>query len=315
MHRHPEKPSENNPQQLVPNENLASMPEIIISKEVESQLKGQELNQIVIDSKLELKTKLQTLEAEQKKFEVKSEHVSRKNSIDDSSQKPQPQQKKGIITWFSGVFTKDKKEIKPSTEDEENKIVPAKENKDLVKDKKETKLNEDEENKTAIKENKEFTKEKDKRTSILEDEESKLILKEIKDSSQTKDKEIQEERIINDSIKDAQEFVLNEVKAENNDENKGEKIPTSELIEDEEEEENPVEMSICAHLINQKNEEDLTEIFNSNKVNEEQYFKDPIKVLTNPNLMVKIDEHLYEWKIAEPLIIAKLVFHQVENWF
>ena len=282
------------------------MPEIIISKEVESQLKGQESNQIVIDPKLEDKTKLQILEAEQKKFEVKSEHVSRKNSIDDSSLKPQLQQKKGIITWFSGVFTKDKKEIKPSIEDEESKM-PAKENKDLVKDKKETKPNEDEENKTTI-------KEKDKRTSILEDEESKLIiLKENKDSSQTKDKEMQE-RIINNSFKDAQEFVLNEVKAENNDENQGEKIPSSEIIEDKEEEENPVEMSICAHLINQKNEEDLTEIFNSNKVNEEQYFKDPIKVLTNPNLMVKIDDHLYEWKIAEPLIIAKLVFHQVDDW-
>ena len=285
------------------------MPEIIISKEVDSQLKGQESIQILIDPKLEDKTKLQILEAEQKKFEVKSEHVSRKNSIDDSSQKPQPQQKKGIITWFSGVFTKDKKEIKSSIEDEESKM-PAKENKDIVKDKKEAKPNEDEENKTTIKENKEFTKEKDKRTSILEEEENKLNLKENKDSSQTKDKEIQE-RIINNSIKDAEEFVLNEVKAENNDENQKEKIPSSELIEDEEEEENPVEMSICAHLINQKNEEDLTEIFNSNKVNEEQYFKDPIKVLTNPNLMVKIDDHLYEWKIAEPLIIAKLVFHQV----
>lgn len=288
---------ENNPQPLVPNENLASMPEIIISKEVESQLKGQESNQIPIDQKVEDKTKLQILEAEQRKFEVKSEHVSRKNSIDESSQKPQPQQKKGIITWFSGVFTKDKKEIKPSIEDEESKM-PAKENKDLIKDKKDSKAHEDEESKTTVKENKESPKEKDKRTSILEDEEIKLILKENKNS-----------------LKDAQEFVLNEVKAENNDENQQDKIPSSELIEDEEEEENPVEMSICAHLINQKNEEDLTEIFNSNKVNEEQYFKDPIKVLTNPNLMVKIDEHLYEWKIAEPLIIAKLVFHQVIDKF
>ena len=30
--------------------------------------------------------------------------------------------------------------------------------------------------------------------------------------------------------------------------------------------ENAVELSICAHLINQKNEEDLTEIFTANKV-------------------------------------------------
>ena len=97
---------------------------------------------------------------------------------------------------------------------------------------------------------------------------------------------------------------------ENLNEQAEEIIGSTDLLE-EAEEENVVELSICAHLITQKNEEDLTEIFNANKVREEEYFKDPLKVLANPNLMVKIEDHLYEWKIAEPLIISKLVFHQV----
>lgn len=79
---------------------------------------------------------------------------------------------------------------------------------------------------------------------------------------------------------------------------------------EEEEEEKPVELSLCAHLINEKNEDDLTEIFNAYKVTYEKYCKDPFKILMSPHLLVKIEDHLYEWKIAAPLLISKLVFQQ-----
>jgi Lipin/Ned1/Smp2 multi-domain protein middle domain len=86
---------------------------------------------------------------------------------------------------------------------------------------------------------------------------------------------------------------------------------TGEHQEGDEEEEKPVELSLCAHLINEKNEDDLTEIFNAHKVTYEKYCKDPFKILMNPHLLVKIEDHLYEWKIAAPLLISKLVFQQV----
>jgi len=234
------------------NENLSSMPELVLPKETdsqESQPKASETIKNSIELKLEEKPQNLIVDNDPKKTEIKSEHVSRRNSIEDLAQKnipPQAPQKKG---WFSDVFAKEKKEIKPS-----------------------------------------------------EDEESKLVIKEKKDSNPSKE---------------IQEPVLNEGKPEiiENNEKPEEMALSSEIIEEGEEEENAVELSICGHLINQKNEEDLTEIFNSNKVHEELYFKDPIKILSNPNLMVKIDDHLYEWKIAEPLIIAKLVFHQVKKIF
>lgn len=212
--------------------------------------------------------------------EIKSEHLSRKNSIEEINPAknnliPPQQQKKGIITWFSEKLTKEKKENKNFLiVDEENRLT-AKENIELNKTNDEKNENPSE----TLKNNENNFKE--------------IISKELNENSQN----LNESKA--QSLADAKIIKDNKINYE------------EEENEEEDEEENSVELSICAHLINQKNEEDLTEIFNANKVTESQYFKDPIKILNNPNLMVKIEEHLYEWKIAEPLIIAKLVFHQV----
>lgn len=249
------------------------MPEINIPLQLETA------NTIKNDNKINEISKIQSTNDVNKQDlnEIKSEHLSRKNSIEEinvtkNNLIPPQQQKKGIITWFSEKFTKEKKENKNFIEDEENRLS-AKENNELIKINEEKKENPSE----TLKNN--------------EDNSKEVILNELNENSQNLVE-------INEPLLDTKDL-------------KDNKMTCEEAFEEEDEEENSVELSICAHLINQKNEEDLTEIFNANKVTESQYFKDPIKILSNPNLMVKIEEHLYEWKIAEPLIIAKLVFHQV----
>lgn len=239
----------------------SSMPDINIPKLIEP---GKDLN----DKGNEIHNNSSSIDLNKQEVKSDVEHVSRKNSLDDinlTKTIPSNPQKKGIITWFSEKFSKEKKD-KPN-------------------------LVEDEENKLNLKENKE-------KNDIIHDNFETI---ENKKQGAVKEKIMSEE----ESLKQTPEK-LNEPIDNSNIKNTNEAFP-----EDEDQEEDSVELSICAHLINQKNEEDLTDIFDANKVTEEQYFKDPIKILSNPNLMVKIEDHLYEWKIAEPLIIAKLVFHQV----
>ena len=71
-----------------------------------------------------------------------------------------------------------------------------------------------------------------------------------------------------------------------------------------------IELSLCGNYINKPNA-DVTEIFRKNIVSWEVYIKDPIKILTNPNLMVRIDDQLLDWKVACPYIIALLAFNKV----
>lgn len=254
--------------------------------------------------------------------EIRSEHLSRKNSIDElNASKVVPQnQKKGIITWFSEKFSKDKKQLKNSAiEVEENKLG-FKENKEIFIEK--AIMEEDIEN--LIKSTNEDKSSINNQSIIIDNtgisqtnkEENPITPITINNENIIINDNVAKKNIANEpniNKKENLNYIQNQVNEIN--ENFNEKIDetlqqSTEIIE--EVEENAVELSICAHLINQKNEEDLTEIFNANKVLEEHYFKDPIKVLTNPNLMVKIEDHLYEWKIAEPLIIAKLVYHQVK---
>ncbi len=74
-----------------------------------------------------------------------------------------------------------------------------------------------------------------------------------------------------------------------------------------------IELSLCANEIDEKENEDLTAIFLKHRVPYSKFIKDPFKVLSNPNLMVKIDDKLYDWKIACPLIVSLLAFKRVNK--
>ena len=80
---------------------------------------------------------------------------------------------------------------------------------------------------------------------------------------------------------------------------------------DQENGENDIELSLCKNKIDKADSEDLSEIFLKYRVTYQEYVKDPIKILSNPNLMVRIDDKLYEWKVAVPLIISLLAFRTV----
>jgi len=72
---------------------------------------------------------------------------------------------------------------------------------------------------------------------------------------------------------------------------------------------------LCANEIDEKENEDLTAIFLKHRVPYSKFVKDPFKILSNPNLMVKIDDKLYDWKIACPLIVSLLAFKRVRKAF
>ena len=76
-----------------------------------------------------------------------------------------------------------------------------------------------------------------------------------------------------------------------------------------------IELSLCANEIDEKDNEDLTAIFLKHRVPYSKFIKDPFKILSNPNLMVKIDDKLYDWKIACPLIVSLLAFKKVFCYF
>jgi len=69
-----------------------------------------------------------------------------------------------------------------------------------------------------------------------------------------------------------------------------------------------IELSLCANEIDENDNEDLTAIFLKHRVPYSKFIKDPFKILSNQNLMVKIDDKLYDWKIACPLIVSLLAF-------
>lgn len=61
-------------------------------------------------------------------------------------------------------------------------------------------------------------------------------------------------------------------------------------------------------MINEKNEDELYEIFIKNKITFEKYSQDPYKFLNDPNLIVKVNDVIYQWKLAAPLIISLYAF-------
>ena len=73
-------------------------------------------------------------------------------------------------------------------------------------------------------------------------------------------------------------------------------------------EECSIEMSLCGHLIDGIDENQLLDVFMTQKVTSDEFQKDPVGILTSPNLLIKIDDSLYESKAAIPLIISLLAY-------
>lgn len=78
-----------------------------------------------------------------------------------------------------------------------------------------------------------------------------------------------------------------------------------------EEGENDVELSLCKTQIQNKEGDNIDEIFDKYKITYDEYEKDPIKILSNPNLMARVDNKILDWKVAIPLIISLLAFSKV----
>lgn len=70
-----------------------------------------------------------------------------------------------------------------------------------------------------------------------------------------------------------------------------------------------IELSNCWNIIS-KAKGKLEEIFMENKINKEEFFTDPWKVLTSNNLAIKYGNHVYTWKVMAPIIMANLCFGQ-----
>ena len=71
-------------------------------------------------------------------------------------------------------------------------------------------------------------------------------------------------------------------------------------------EDTDVDLSLCAHLIT--THPDPNHLFNSNRVTYHQFCQNPWGVLNSPNLLIKLEDNLYNWKSAAPLILALLTF-------
>lgn len=69
------------------------------------------------------------------------------------------------------------------------------------------------------------------------------------------------------------------------------------------------QLSLCAEQIKKKKpHEDWMQIFQEKLVSFEQFSKDPLGIIANKNLLVKIDAELYAWEIAAPIILARCIF-------
>jgi len=78
----------------------------------------------------------------------------------------------------------------------------------------------------------------------------------------------------------------------------------------EDEDESDLELSICAHLLNENNEHEITEIFAKNRVRYDQFCEDPYKILSNKNLLLRIEDQIFDWRTAAPLVVSHLAFRQ-----
>jgi len=72
-----------------------------------------------------------------------------------------------------------------------------------------------------------------------------------------------------------------------------------------------LELSLCGAAVFGKSNEDLNEIFEEYRVPYKDFLENPYKILSDPNLMVKMGNNLYDWKVACPLIISLIGYKKV----
>ena len=78
----------------------------------------------------------------------------------------------------------------------------------------------------------------------------------------------------------------------------------------EEEDGNEIDISLCGNLIAGASPSDIYSLFEKNKVTFEQFCEGHTDILADPNLVVRIEDHYYDWKTAAPSIISMLAFKQ-----
>ena len=80
-------------------------------------------------------------------------------------------------------------------------------------------------------------------------------------------------------------------------------------LEGEDEYENDVELSLCSHLISEETKlEEINNIFEANRIAFENFSTKPLDVLADPRLLIKIEDKLYNWQAAAPLILSLLAY-------
>ena len=73
---------------------------------------------------------------------------------------------------------------------------------------------------------------------------------------------------------------------------------------------NKIEMSLCWSEL-KKNPENMEEIFKRKAVTEDEFFKDPWKILNNNELSIKYDDNIYTYKAAMPILLSLLSFNKL----
>lgn len=54
-----------------------------------------------------------------------------------------------------------------------------------------------------------------------------------------------------------------------------------------------------------------TDTFQNSYVGFADFCSDPVSVLSNPNLVVRVDGKFYNWQVAAPLIMSAVIYLQV----
>lgn len=72
------------------------------------------------------------------------------------------------------------------------------------------------------------------------------------------------------------------------------------------------QLSLCGHLLAKKKEttskEELERIFYANKIEYKDFIKDPLNLINDTNLIVRIDNSLYTWQLGAAVLACKFAF-------
>jgi hypothetical protein len=67
---------------------------------------------------------------------------------------------------------------------------------------------------------------------------------------------------------------------------------------------------LSGKLITKNNQQEAQQIFESKKVTYEEFIKDPLKILSDKSLLVRIKDELFEWEYAGAILMCKLAFNK-----